>query len=163
MSRNVERILLLLAASGLSQRAIQDGVKMVEQFGGKEFVDRVMALRQRIQTSYSEMPYDELEAIEFGPRNERSEIANRVVELLLKETSFSTEQAVLELEKSLFEETLQRELHVRFRSKDGLRKWVERLMEYISPSVILHHATMIRNKFVHYQHADWPLRDRENE
>lgn len=93
-----------------------------------------------------------------GEDRHRTQVADRVVQLLQTEARLTPSLAAQLLSKSLAS-TTSRHLP-QFRPKEGLRSWVSRLTKDVSNSELLHHATKIRNQAVHSSGVDWPLRER---
>ena len=155
--KNAERLLILLAASGLGDKSILDGLKSIRALTDRELLARVRDIRhalRNVRTVAKEGPYEDSDS--KLEHHQRLMIADQVAHLLQREGGLSTLEAVNRLTKSLM-----RDVSVavpEFNSKEGLRGWLTRLN--VHPSVLLHLATRIRNEVMHSPQRDWPLRDR---
>jgi hypothetical protein len=162
MNTGAERLAFLLAASGLSERAIQDSLREVELLGADAVARRVRALRHAVTTRGSDLFRTESDTYEVGADRERDEVAAKVSRLLISEAQLSSVEAADRLRKALITapHLLPNEIPA-FKPKQGFRSWIRRVAGAVPPSELLHHASKIRNSAVHFKPSDWPLRERE--
>jgi len=156
MKRDIDRLLLLLAASGLEEREIYDALRWVERDGVSRVMNRLMAFKRRLRMVGAE------EQSGYIPSEERRQqrTADQVSQLLQVEAGLSSTRAVSLMLESLSKSKIRTSELPRFRSKEGFRSWIQRVAVKVPTSELLHHATRVRNAIVHTSGTDWPLRDR---
>jgi hypothetical protein len=158
MKGSVERLAVLLAASGLSERDITDALRASKNLDEKEFIERVVFLRQFL---FSGLDVNDVSSsgqrIAAGNKDQIRAV-ERATQLLQTEARLNPTRAADLLCKSLAEDNFDLENIPKFRTKNGLRNWLIKLP--LQPSELLHHATKIRNRLVHARSAPWPLRER---
>lgn len=162
MKADAEQLAILLAASGLSDRAIYESLREVESFGANAFVKRVQTARRSLLGRSHKDLFAEGAADELKAEAQFDQLSNQIIRQLQIEAQLTSTQVAERILSSLAE--MKGELTVsglpRLRKKEGLRTWLRRLTKYVPPSELLHHAAKIRNAVVH-QPFDWPLRDRD--
>lgn len=160
MSRVLGKVLLLLAGSGLSQKEIRELVAEMQDLPPGQLVDAILYLRRNA--------LDPLEVADSmlgrgrrpsGLRKPRlgSDVRSRVEFLLREEAGLTVNQAALELLASLKRERPGLFEMVKPPNKESLYDWLRRVLPRIEPSELLHHATLVRNKYVHDTDREWPL------
>jgi hypothetical protein len=158
MPKGADRIALLLAASGLTDQAILDGLKELEAEGAGASARRVQKIRRIITASGKNLITEDYGTFQADITKERETVVSKVVQLLIDEARLTPPVAVERLRQALSKNS--RELPL-FRPKDGLRTWLRRLAGRVPSSELLHHASSIRNSVAHIGKLDWPLRNRE--
>ena len=158
MNPNVERLALLLAASGLSDKVIHDAIRELRSVDEKELVERIRFLRgflfSQLARRQEQSKAENTRAVEAA---RRLEIAVEIIRLLQIEAKLPTARAADLLTQSFLEEK-PKGAFPKYRPKEGLRAWLTRLP--FSSSELLHHATKIRNRVMHAEGTAWPLRER---
>lgn len=152
------RAALLLAASGLNDRALRDFVKFVIEAGPEASVAFIRSLRQRVPANLESFVL----AGHLGDLERPAErVALEVLRLLLHESGLSADQAAKLLTDSIRRTHSETTKLPPFRGKEGFAQWLKKLNKSVSASELLHHATRIRNDAVHsISSSDWPLRTR---
>jgi hypothetical protein len=158
MPRGADRIALLLAASGLTDQAILDGLKELEAEGAGASARRIREIRRIITTSGKNLIIEEYGTFQPDVTKERETVVSKMVQLLIHEARLTPSLAAERLLQALSKDP--RELPV-FRPKEGFRTWLRRLASRVPSSELLHHASSIRNSIAHQGKLDWPLRNRE--
>jgi hypothetical protein len=160
MKESVERLALLLAASGLSEKAIFEALKASKNVDESELVARIRFLRQFLFSRLGSVEETSKGPSANADRDQRLRTAERVIRLLQTEGHLNGLHAAQLLLDSLSEDGVDVRDFPKFRSKEGLRTWLTQLP--IQTSELLHHATKIRNRLVHSRSGAWPLRDRSS-
>ena len=161
MHRILSKVLLLLAGSGLSHREIRDFVKEMRDLPPSQLADAVLHLRRTapdvFEMADSMVGSDRESRGLRKPRRPVSDVCSRVVGILTEEAGLTVNQAALELLTSLKRERPEVARMLKQPNKESLYKWLERVLSKIEPSELLHHAILVRNKYVHDRDRDWPL------
>lgn len=154
------KVLLLLAGSGLSHREIRQLVAEMQDLPPSQLADAILHLRRNALD-----PLDVADSMldrgrkPHGMRKPRpgSDVPSRVEFLLKEEAGLTVNQAALELLASLKRERPDAFETVKPPNRESLYSWLGRVLAKTDPSELLHHATLIRNKYVHRTDRDWPL------
>jgi hypothetical protein len=161
MKADTARFEVLLAASGLTDEELYDALKIAEQIGARNFVDRVRFIRRSLRQPSAFGLADNLPAFLSRTKVDQAvrPLLDEVNRLLLVEAHLSASAAAKLLVGALARSRVGRTQNFPpFRPKEGLRKWIARLP--VSDSELLNQAKKIRNDVVHNVRQDWPLRDR---
>jgi hypothetical protein len=161
MPTGADRIALLLAASGLTDRAIFDGLKELEALGAGASVRRIQKIRQKIASRGGNLLIEEYGVSQTNSDKERETVVSKVLQLLIDEARLTPPIAAERIREALSKGSRETPELPPFRPKDGLRAWLRRLADHIPSSELLHHASSIRNSAAHIAEPDWPLRNRE--
>ena len=92
-----------------------------------------------------------------GSHRPSRDVRKRVEFLLREEAGLTVNRAASELLASLKRERRGVFDTVKPPNKESLYSWLHRVFQNIEPSELLHHATLVRNKYVHDTDTDWPL------
>ena len=161
MNRKLHRVLLLLAGSGLSYKDIREVVTEMWHLPPRDLADAIMHLRQKAID-----PLEDAGSMPGGSRRPNapktahrpaSDVRRRVEILLREEAGLTVKIAASELLTSLKRARPGMFDAVGLPNKESLYRWLGRVSPDIEPSFLLHHATQIRNKYVHNTDKDWPL------
>lgn len=174
MNRELEKLVFALALSGLSERELHKALLEIDITGPRFIVDMIIETRRAAKLGlrdlhgfevsntahhYSRKRHRDLTSLE-KPRND-SEAIFMVDDLLRGDAGLNAMDAAAMLSASLSREGIPASDFLPFRPKTGFRTWLAHLFTKFPPSILLHHATMIRNSAVHMEQGDWPLRKRE--
>jgi len=158
MKLAVDRVILLLAASGLDEATIYRTMREIERIGASRVTMEVEKIRHRLP-AFAKHYTDELFG-ETSPKElERRRVIARVDEMLRHEAKLPISQAARMLSVSLMKSDRSIGPIPKFKSKQGFSDWLSRLSSTVSSAELLHHATKIRNEYVHKAGSDWPLKD----
>lgn len=160
MYRVLRQVVLLLAGSGLSHKEICDLVAEIQDLPPRQLADSVLHLRRSAPD-----PQEVSDSVLRGGRKHRlrgshrpgSDVRRRVEFLLKEEAGLTVSRAASELLASLQRERRGVYDTVKPPNKESLYSWLHRVLPNIEPSELLHHATLVRNKYVHATDTDWPL------
>ena len=161
MYRVLGKALLLLAGSGLSHKEIRELVGEMQNLPPSQLADAILHLRRNALD-----PLEVVDAMLGGgrkshslrkPHRPSSDVRSRVEVLLKEEAGLTVKQAALELLASLRRERPGAFETVGPPNKESLYRWLQRVLPKIGPSELLHHATLVRNKYVRDTDSDWPL------
>ena len=164
MQNTLKRFLLLLSGSGLSSVEIRRIVETIQYVSEEQIVDAVQYLRHKTRNSVDEVA----EAILVGRNRSRrtegslrhgSDVPGRVVFLLRSVAGLTVRQAATELLSSMEQQCPDIVNTTKLPRKEGFYVWLQRLSKRVGPSDLLHHAVLVRNKYVHSPMQDWPLRE----
>ena len=164
MYRILHKGLLLLAGSGLSQKEIFELVAEMRDLPPRELADAIIHLRRNALD-----PLKDTDTMLGGsrkphglrrPHRPTSDVRRRVEVLLREEAGLTVDRAASELLASLKRERPGVFDTVKAPNKQSLYDWLRRVSSNVEPSELLHHATLIRNKYVHNTDTDWPLLSR---
>jgi hypothetical protein len=161
MPTGADRIALLLAASGLTERAIFDGLKELEALGPSATIRRIKTIRQLMVGQARNLLVEEYSVDQPDSTKEREMVVSKVLQLLIDEARLTPSLAAERLRQALNKNPGETPELPPFRAKEGLRAWLRRLAAHIPSSELLHHASSIRNSAAHIGQPDWPLRKRE--
>ena len=161
MYRMLRRVLLLLAGSGLSHKEICELVAEMRDLPPRELADATMQLRHNALDSLEDAGLKIGESRKphgmTRPHRPASDVRRRVELLLREEAGLTVNRAASELLTSLKRERPGVFDTVKEPNKESLYNWLRRVEPNIGPSALLHHATLIRNKYAHNPDRDWPL------
>ena len=160
MYRVLRKALLLLAGSGLSHKEICELVAEIQDLSPRQLADAVLHLRRNAPD-----PLEVSDSVPGGGQKHRltgshrpgSDVRRRVEFLLKEEAGLTVDRAASELLASLKRERRGVFDTVKPPNKESLYSWLHRVVPNIEPSELLHHATLVRNKYVHDTDTDWPL------
>lgn len=158
MKRSFDQLVGMLAASGLSERAIYDALQELVGLGPGRAVDRIMVVRSIIPHLTAERG----NRVPSEAPSVPSSTLDRIVEILTQEAGLPAAHAAELLSMRLSEKFPTTQIPP-FRTKDGLRKWLNQLAKIRSTSEILHLATRIRNEVVHRPTLQWSIGPREDD
>ena len=160
MARALEQVLLLLAASGFSERVLEEALRDLSRLGPYTVLDEVQHLRRYVVGAGTSVQYYRRSSGSRSSLSESDQVVSSVIESLTKEARLSASEVASRL-TAIANEKPGTEVPA-FKAKDGLRSWLRRLAEQWGPSQLLHYATRVRNDAVHSPAVDWPLRPRES-
>jgi hypothetical protein len=160
MTPPIERLAILLAASGLSEKVIRESLKEVEYRGAEALVSMVQDIRHTLDSREWNLLVYDYSGRDSSLERERDQITDQVIRLLLAEAHLSPSVAAERMQEALTQAQKGDHSIPFFRSKQGFRNWIKKLSAIVTPSELLHYATRIRNAEVHVP-TDWPLRDRK--
>jgi hypothetical protein len=161
MNPALEKLAILLAASGLSDKAIRESLKEVEYIGAETLVSMIQDIRHTLDARRWDLfSVDRNLGRDDALERERDQIADQVIRLLLGEAHLSASVAAKRIGEALTDAQKYTQDIPPFKPKQGFRNWIRRLPDIVTPSELLHYATRIRNAEVHVP-TDWPLRDRK--
>ncbi|MNQ68093.1 hypothetical protein D3C85_826380 [compost metagenome] len=156
MNKEFNRVCLLIAASGLDERTISEAFRAARAVGPAGVVDAIRHLRRSVINSGEVRVAREEPALQ--PFDHLDAVVEQVIDLLQNDAGLSaadTAGLLLGVVKS--DGRAPRDFP-EFRAKEGLRRWLRRLVRMVGPSQLLHYATRIRNDVVHSPVSDWTLR-----
>lgn len=163
MHGSLERILLLLAGSGLSPKDIHQGLVELGHVSPGRVVESVQLLRRQA-LNHSDKARDSILRDTRQPQGLKGaqgpghDVATRVEYLLRAEAGLRVDHAALALLTSLARDRSDLAATVKPPNKESFSLWLRKLLRDVPPSVLLHHATLVRNRYVHRTEQDWPLR-----
>jgi hypothetical protein len=156
MNKPAERICLWLASSELRASEIRDFARWLDMRGADHLVETIEKIRTSVSQAVSETGSV---GIAEEPRSSLAwhSIEKNVATLLLSEAKFTRTEAARLLRQELlrFPET-PRTLYPL--NKQPFTAWVRRIAQDVSPSLLLHVATRLRNERVNPGNTDWPLK-----
>lgn len=166
----IQRLLLLISSWGYTSRELYDLFSALKAYRPERLCDIIEELRFGI-TQRLEHELQENESLQSGQSEEEPhqrprrdfallapEIVERVESLLLGEAHLSVSRAATRLQRSLSADKRFGVRALHSRRPAAFRDWLIELVDKAGPSEVLHHATRIRNEFVHRSESDWPLR-----
>ena len=164
MYRILDKVLLLLAGSGLSHKDICELVVEIRDLPARELADAIMHVRRNALSPLKDAGSMLGESPKphglRRPHRPASDVRSRVEFLLREEAGLTVNRAASELLTLLKRERPGVFDAVKAPNKESLYNWLLRVSSNIEPSELLHHATLIRNKYVHNTDSDWPLLQR---
>jgi hypothetical protein len=163
VNKSVERLFWLLAASGLSERELQESLLWFGR-NPEQVIDAILLLRRRLREDSQSLwasEYDRKMPFE-GPSPVPKGFSAQVDRLLRREAGLRAETAARLLFEAIMTDADHPLTLAPFRAKKDFAEWVNSLANYVPASKVLHHATAIRNRMVHKGSSDWPLRKRSD-
>lgn len=164
MRSTLKKFLLMLAGSGMSAREIGLVVEALSHFPPGLLEDSIQYLRHHAQGPLDQS-VDSILTGTHQPLRLRGSyrlggnVPMRVEILLRDEAGLKANQAASELLNSLKREQPHLAETLKPPNKESFEKWLHRLLQVVEPSQLLHHATLVRNRYVNDPGQDWPLRD----
>jgi len=159
ISPSLERIAVLLAASGLSDKLIYSALRDIEVNGVIDIMDRIVGLRHNLNSSNRlDFPLEQSSRSRHAT-SQRMMVADQISSLF-RDEKINLNEAAVELLGMIFPPDSEKFERYRYRSKEGFRSWLLKLQNEIPPSELMHHATRVRNLIGRGERGDWPLRDR---
>jgi hypothetical protein len=178
MKRPIPSLLLQLAGSDASIGEIRALAEWIRSEGPNALTSAVSRLRNTAQSLAQERNGESSDDAFVGARIDKRNVmladlanisapARQVVELLM-ETGLPMGKAASLLLSALLKHAGEQELRITEQQAKSLPNptrdfgaWLTALGNIVPFSMILHHATRIRNEYVHKQEPIWPLRERE--
>lgn len=162
MQEAVTKFLLLLSGSGMSHKEIREIAAKLRYFSPTELADAVRFIRRNALDPLDEVVTSILSGTGPVPGKKKmdrsgSDVPLRVVTLLKFEAGLTVKEAALELLNSLEQRRPGISETIKPPNKESFYGWLQRLSKRIEPSELLHHASRIRNRYVHQVEQDWPL------
>jgi len=154
------RALLVLAASELNTSELRALAQQVSRGGPGWLIRQISNLREgqwyvegRKSASTTRSGFDR-ERIE-----EHDSVIRKVETLLLKEAGMSKTSAIKQIISSIKSDASSANAHLPASTKIAFDVWLARLLDEVPPSLVLHHASKIRNAVVHgsMSRSSWPL------
>jgi hypothetical protein len=155
--KEIARSALLLAVSGLSDRALRNLVEFLSELGPSASLEYLTSLKYRVLDRLDDRDVRDYEVRMSKPLQSA---AAEVLRLLTIESALPAQVAAKRLEDAIKSSRPTSFKLPPFRSKQGIVRWLNALSEIIPPSELLHHATAVRNMAVHSDAPDWPLKPR---
>ena len=161
MQRSLEKLFMLLAASDFSDRELKSALRELHEYPSDVIVNFVAECRREMLCRVREHPMSPDMYRRSGSRSFRgeSEPVRRVEQLLREEAHLTVSLAVEKLLRSLRLEERADVSDLKPPNRESFRNWLLKVLKRVEPSVLLHHATKIRNRHVHGQDTDWPLKE----
>ncbi|MBA7682368.1 hypothetical protein ES703_90718 [subsurface metagenome] len=142
----------------------------IENNGTDAFVRAIMELRNiandlRTRRKPSKGHY--VSSVRVEPRQrarriaESDDVTSRAVHLFKHDLRLSVRRAAEMLRPTIEKHARNNLQYYMPRPKEGLTRWIERVRQVVPDSLLLHEITAIRNKVIHDEGQDWPLRERE--
>ena len=161
MDSALGKFLLLLAGSNLSHEEIYELLARMQSLPPVQLADAALRLRScALDPGGASDSVLSDGRIRKEPDGGARDVLRRVEVLLRKEAGLTVSRAALELVDSLGKERPDVFERVKPPNREGLYSWLGKVLRHVGPSELLHHATRVRNKFVHDAGGDWPLRSR---
>lgn len=150
MTSPVSRIALLLAASDISSYEIRQFERWMENNSHGRLVKLIEKLRDLADASPG--------SGSVIPQMSRipDEVVPRVQRLLIDEGGLSKGVAMRLIDEALRDEGYS--VDVSSNNRISFARWLDRVSSSVSPSVLLHIATKLRNERVKSSDSDWPLK-----
>ncbi|MFQ6309532.1 hypothetical protein [Lysobacter capsici] len=159
----MNKIILLLAASGLSEREMHRGFDEIRGLNGYELIKEISDLRASIkQFSRAEEIYG-AETYDLLPKSRSADklIGSQVAQMLRDDTGLTTVKASGLLLDALKRHLSKEEVNsLPVFNKESFSSWVQKISLVVPASIILHEAAKIRGQFAHSAKSDWPLGER---
>lgn len=159
----MNRILLMLAASGLTRRDISRDLKEIFGLDERAIIGIVTELRSVFlegSSSHQIISSDDFEPNMVLERADRK-LGEQISQMLRDDVGLTTDEAgqylLVALRKYL---PPNQRLPLPSSKKESFARWIQRLSVFVPPSVLLHEAAKLRNKLAHTAKSDWPLTDR---
>jgi len=141
----------------LSPADLRTFARWIERSGPYQLLDAIDRLRHTADDTQRAVRPSAAGPDYGAPIAKSAGLTARIEQLLLGEAGLTRTQAADLLRSELRQETgLFDDIPVL--GKISFRDWVERVTERIPESVLLHVVTRLRNKLVHSEKPDWPLR-----
>ena len=161
MAGVLDRLVLLLAGSGLSRKDLRRLAIELQEVKPAQLVDAVENLRKKVarRTDAEEVAVaDERGTPESrGRPNASTNMERRIERLLRTDAGLTVQQAATELLAALRSERPGAFATVGLPNKESFQRWLRRLSRRTEPSELLHHATRVRSRHVSRVDSDWPL------
>ena len=163
MTAPIGRICLLLASADLSLSEVRSFARWVEKNGAQRVVATIERLRHVADEDDTPVRsyFSSIRANQEANAGRHSELSTKVERLLIEEAGLTRWEAA-----KLLRSELESEPNVEERIPDpgrtAFKSWIDRVAEAVSESVLLHVVTRLRNRLVHTNRPDWPLK-REGE
>lgn len=162
VEKNIERFCLLLASSDFSEKQLWDLLHWLRTERPQVLLEAVTYLRTLARRELGGFLRNRDSTFESSPARLTQEDFALKVERLLKLEARLSNRVAAEMLIDAIGPTKSRASRIRPPAqKESFRRWLEKLAHDVSPSELLHHATMIRNRVVHEPGGDWPLRKRD--
>jgi hypothetical protein len=165
--RIIKKLCLLIASSGLTENQLREAYDWIDINGSRALETVVSEIRSAAEKAVL-MQSIEDDNNKINRRNlntsYKSKLKNtpslQIINLLRGDAGLSSSQASERIVEALQESSKYNNIILPTYSKQGLRRWLEQLSNYVPYSDILHIAMKIRNKLLHVPESDWPLKDR---
>lgn len=160
----MNRILLMLAGSGLSKREISKDLRDIFDMDEGQIHEIIAELRHLFFDESRSRQMILSENFEIGSMSlEKTDrkLGEQISQMLRDDVGLTTDEASEYLLSALkkYLPPGERPLLPSSR-KESFVRWVQRLSTFIPPSVLLHEAAKLRNRLAHTSKSDWPLNER---
>ncbi len=157
MSYSLSRIVLLLASTDASSAELRRFARWIQNAGASEFARAVEQVRGISLVEETSASVGVVPSREKMKNNRVTDTVDKVERLLIFEGGLSRNSAA-ELIRRELEKISDPNIALPEYNKLSFRSWLERIGEIVSPSLLLHVASRLRNEAVHAPRSDWPLR-----
>jgi hypothetical protein len=154
----MNRLLLLLAGSNLSDREISKLLRELSMMSEAELFSAITDLRHQNTRARSYRVYtSDFFEDEKQAKND-SLVIEQVSQMLRGDTGLTTIQA-----SHMLAEALRKHLpsssygELPALNKESFATWIRKVALVVPPSILLHEAAKIRNRLAHSSESDWPL------
>lgn len=169
MTWHVERIIQVLASSDISRSELNALTRWLRQRGPDGIEEAVAQLRweasQIVQGSGKKVPAKRISKNFPDSRQINKgigKVSEEIKRLLRVEAKLSATQASDLLLDHLRKKYPDEVVELQKQNKESFVRWVKRISYNVPDYELLHAATAVRNRFVHSQSPDWPLRERKS-
>lgn len=154
MNRILDRVSVLLAAAGFTEREAREFANSVAEVGPNIFLEHFSYARDMLRSIHLEQL--ERRSGHTAAARTSSGTLSKIERLLLEEANLPKRVAIDLLSKQVQKRYPSKQLPPE--SRKGFAAWIEKLSFIVSESELLHIATQIRNNFVHQVPSDWGLK-----
>lgn len=161
MNRMSNRVLLLLASSGLNEADFEEFGEWYDQVGMSRFLHSVSSLRNLQRKFAPDALGVDKDFADRGYRTAHSP-SEDIAQLLRRDAGLSaTEAAEYLVSRLQRRKDVPRDMLASIPplNKSSFNSWLARLSRQVPYSILLQEATLIRNELTHrLGRADWPLK-----
>lgn len=163
MTNELRRFALLLAASDLTDKqvsAIIREIRLLSPLALTKFVRRLRMVHDAV-LDVDETPRIRKSTEDVARVGNRA-VAMKVQEMLRGEAGMTLSEVMATLGPSLAQEVGAPKETVATSQKvttSQFHRWLDAILDEVPASIVLHHATAIRNRRVHTSSTDWPLKE----
>lgn len=155
----IARVSLLLASSDLEASELRSLERWLEKNGPRRLMSMIEDLRALSESREPSNPL--LRRNEVDAPSPNADLVDRIERLLIDEAGLGKSEAASLLQNELRLEGISPS-DVPTLNRTAFSRWIEQVAARVSPSLLLHIATRVRNDRVHGRSSsDWPLRTKQ--
>ncbi|MCK9638143.1 MAG: hypothetical protein M0R41_17875 [Methylobacter tundripaludum] len=155
MKDSYKRLCFLIASAGFREEELSDFVAALKESAPSEFANDVSSARRIILAS-SRKSHGDAVAKDRKVGSPAETLEEKVVQLLVIDAGLSRGAAADALLNSI--RNKYPDIFLPNFGKMGFGEWIRKIAQRLSPSEILHFASIIRDQHVHDINNDWRLK-----
>lgn len=159
MSEDIKKMCMLLAAAGFNARRVEELLLEIDRLSHKKILSEFDSSCYILSGRAGQVEVNHQRKA-VASNELRGTTADKIVDLLVKESRLTVRQSFIFLEETL-KESFPGRIVPPPNYKSGISAWIKTLSKHFSESELLHVASKLRNQIMHglVRHDDWTLKE----